>query len=376
LLDKLVLHKSISFDMISYSIPAGVQLSHDRKRPLLSTPQGGKVALDDELASLWKRANGRTLNELLEIYRAEAVKPQLVMAGLACLVEAGLLLRSDDNPQTAPALQLAHGPLVSVVIVGYNSREWLQECIPSLLEQTYSPLEIIFVDNGSQDDSLPWLAHNYPQVKTFRIEISVSLAAAINQGISQVEGEYFLILNPDLSLEPDAVAQMMAVMQADPNCAAVAAKLRFWWARAFLNGLGNRVGAFSFGTDNALGHLDLGQFDHWEELPSACFAAALLSRSAWQVVGQVDEGFPMFYEDADWSYRARSLGFTIRAAPLAVIYHALGARVPSGGGEQLSPQKIRNVVYGRLRFITKIVSDHYFNFFICSPCAGNRQLRS
>jgi GT2 family glycosyltransferase len=348
--------------MISYSIPAGVQLSHDRKRPLLSTSQNGKVALDDELVSLWKRADGWTLDELLEIYRAEAVKPQLVLAGLACLAEAGLLLRSDDNPQTAPALQPAHGPLVSVIIVGYNSREWLPECVPSLLEQTYSPLEIIFVDNGSQDDSLPWLTHNYPQVKTFRIETPVSLAAAINQGVSRAESEYFLILNPDLKLEPDAVAQMVAVMQADPKCAAVAAKLRFWWARAFLNGLGNRVGPFSFGTDNALGHLDLGQFDHWEELPSACFAAALLSRSAWQVVGQVDEGFPMFYEDADWSYRARSLGYTIRAAPQAVIYHALGGRVPSGGVERLSPLKLRNVVYGRLRFITKIVPETYLRF--------------
>jgi GT2 family glycosyltransferase len=351
--------------MISYSIPQGVQLTFDRGRPLLSTLQGGKVALDDELASLWKRADGRTLQDVLDIYRGEAVKPTAVQAGLACLVEAGLLLRAGDTPPVVPTqVQETHGPLVSAIIVGYNSREWLQECIPSLQEQTYSLLEIIFVDNGSQDDSSAWLTRSHPFINTLRIETPVSLASAINQGVSRAGGEYFLLLNPDLRLESDAVAQMMAVMQADPNCAAVAAKLRFWWARAFLNGLGNRVGPFSWGTDNALGHLDLGQFDQWKELPSACFAAAILSKSVWQVVGDIDEGFPMFYEDTEWSYRARSLGYSIQAAPQALIYHALGARVPRGGSERLSPPKIRNVVYGRLRFITKIVPDAYFRFLV------------
>jgi hypothetical protein len=145
------------------------------------------------------------------------------------------------------------------------------------------------------------------------------------------------------------------VVQADPTCAAVAAMLKFLWAPAFLNGLGNYVGAFSWGTDLGLGHLDLGQFDRLQEVPSACFAAALLPRTAWNAVGALDEGFPLYYEDSDWSYRARLLGFSIWAAPHAVVYHAFSGRVPSGEPDSPSPQKLHNVIYGRLRFATKIL---------------------
>jgi len=65
-------------------------------------------------------------------------------------------------------------------------------------------------------------------------------------------GAHFLILNPDIRLEPDAVSHMVAVAQSNPLTAAVAAKLKFWWAPGFLNGLGNRVETSDWGTDNGV----------------------------------------------------------------------------------------------------------------------------
>jgi hypothetical protein len=122
-----------------------------------------------------------------------------------------------------------------------------------------------------------------------------------------------------------------------------------------LNGLGNYVGGFTWGTDSALGHLDLGQFDHWELLPSACFAAALIPARAFSQIGSIDECFPMYYEDSEWCYRARLIGFSILAAPQALVFHALGSRIPTASETSLSPRKLRHVVFGRLRFITKFV---------------------
>jgi len=255
------------------------------------------------------------------------------------------------------------GPLVSVIIVAYNSQEWLGECLPSLSAQTYSPIEIVIVDNGSSDDSTDWVAPYYPQVKVVRLEETQSFARATNLGVAAANGDYFLLLNPDVRLEPDALAQMVAVAQANPACAAVGAKLKFWWAPAFLNGLGNRVGAFSWGTDNGLGHLDLGQFDDWVELPSACYAATLIPREAWEKVGPADEGFPMYYEDTEWSYRARLLGYKIYAAPKSVVYHAFGGRITGGLDSGLSTTKLTNVVYGRLRFSIKLL-DRYLGRFL------------
>ena len=349
--------------MISYQHAPGVQPSTQGQRPILSTPQGGKIALDSSLLSLWEYAAGRTLPEILEGFQAPFAVPQAIKAGLACLAEAGLLCRKGLEQDKPPAAQLASGPLVAAVIVNYQSREWLEECIPSILAQSYSPIEVVVVDNGSHDGTMEWLQADYPQVKRLQIEQPTSLSRAINQGAGLCpQAAYLLMLNPDVRLEPNAVAQMVAQAESDPQAAAIGAKLYFWWAPAFLNGLGNRVGPFSWGTDNALGHLDLGQFDGWHELPSACFAAELIRQETWQAIGPADEEFPMYYEDSEWSYRARLLGYRVLAAPEAVVYHAFGGRVPSGGEERLAPRKLRNVVYGRLRFATKLLGDYFPRF--------------
>ena len=347
---------------MKYCVPAGVQLSHAHNRPLLSTPEGGKVALDAALLALWQYANGRSLPEIERGFQADFASPHTIRAGLACLAEAGLLRREAVLPPAAPAAGPVSGPPVSAVIVSFNSREWLQECLPSLFEQTYAPLEVIIVDNGSQDGTLAWLAAYHTSVKHVRIYPPVSLSQAINRGVELATGEYFLILNPDIRMQKDALAEMVAVAQSDPGVAAVAAKLRLWWAPPFLNGLGNQVGPFTWGTDNGVGYLDLGQFDHWRELPSACFAAALVPKEAWQAVGPVDEGFPMYYEDSEWCYRSRLLGFKVLAAPRAIVYHAFGGRIPTGEVQALSPRKLRNVVYGRFRFAFKITGDHFPHF--------------
>ncbi|HBE16937.1 MAG TPA: hypothetical protein DEG17_11830 [Cyanobacteria bacterium UBA11149] len=332
------------------------------ERPLISTNEGGKVAIDPVLLSLWQEANGRDLEEIITHFRADGAIPKAILAGLACLAEAGLLIREVKN-EPQPRISLS-GALVSVVMVSYNSQDWLDECLQSLLDQTYSPIEIILVDNGSTEDSSEWLKVRYPDIKCIRIEKSQSLASALNQGVAAAKGDYFLLLNPDIKLQSDAVAQMVVLAQKDPLCAAVAAKLKFWWASAFLNGLGNRVEPFSWGTDNAIGHLDLGQFDSWDEVPSTCFAATLIPRSVWEVVGSVDEDFPLYYEDAEWSYRVRLLGYNVRVATQAVIYHAFGSKVPSSEDNGLTPRKLRRVVHGRLRFAEKILSFPYLVKFL------------
>ena len=310
---------------IRYQIPPGVQAVSESGRPALSTPQGGKIIVDPPLLELWRGADGKTLAEL----EAASSLPHL-RASLACLCQAGLLARTEPAPQiqaiAAPGAVPAAS--VSVILVGHNSQAWLEECFASLAAQTFPAQEIIFVDNASSDASAAWLEAQYPQARLLRCQALVPLARAINLGLAQAAGDYFLILNPDLRLEPDALAHLLAAAQVHP-LAVVAPKLRLWWAPAFLNGLGNSIGAWRWGTDTALGHLDLGQFDAWEELPSACFAAVLISRRAWEQAGPLDEAFEMYYEDVEWCYRARLLGLRILLAPQAVIYHALGSRVGS-----------------------------------------------
>lgn len=346
-----------------YHIPEGVRPSQDGKTTLLSMPSGGRVIIDRLLYSVWQHANGKTTDELLSSDQ-KLVRTKLQMrAALACLAEAGLLLRQEQAAPTSNPSSSSK-PLISAIIVSYNSREWLKTCLPSLLAQTHSPLEVILVDNASSDGTLDWVIENYSSIRAIRLNpppqgpsaSPQSLASALNYGIQVAKGEFLFLLNPDVLLTQDALTQMLQIAQDAPRCAAVAAKLKFLWAPAFLNGLGNSVGALSWGADSALGHLDLGQFDYWDEIPSACFAAALIPAAAWRQVGPLDERFPLYYEDSEWCYRARLFGYTVRAAPRAVVYHAFSGRAPSGKTELLSPRKLEQVVYGRLRFVTKLLA--------------------
>ena len=357
--------------MIRYSIPPSVQPVSKAGIAALTTSQGGRILVDSLLLDLWQLAGGQSIDDILQQavdrpgFQRIGAQPVELRAALACLAEAGLLLRESDSP--APAkVEMAGGELVSVVIVDYNSRAWLETCLPSLARQSYAPLEVVLVDNASGESAESWAPAHFPGLKILRLEQTVPLAKALNDGVQESQGAYTLLLNPDIVLAPDTIAQMVSVAQADPNCAAVAAKLRFSWAPGFLNGLGNSVGALGWGTDSALGHLDLGQFDHWHSLPSVCFAAALVPASAWQTVGPVDEGFPMYYEDSEWCYRARLFGHTILAAPQAVAYHAFSSQAPGGEPVVLAPAKLNRVAYGRLRFISRLNGKKAFFRFLAN----------
>jgi GT2 family glycosyltransferase/glycosyltransferase involved in cell wall biosynthesis len=351
--------------MTIYRAPEGVSARELAGRPLLSTPQGGLVAVDGTLLSLWKLADGLDLEELVRTFRTDGANSAAIRAALACLVSAGLLVRDGEKPESQKTA-LATGVLISVVIVSYNSRVWLRECLCSLAQQAYSPLEVILVDNASSDNSAEWARDNCPDAKVLRLAEPHSFSYAINQGVAAASGAYFLLMNPDVKLEPDAITQMLGVASRDPVCAAVASNLRFAWAPAFLNGLGNRVGSSSWGTDNCIGHLDLGQFDAWQAVPSACFAATLISRAAWNSVGPADEGFPLYYEDTEWSYRARLLGHSIRLAPHATAYHAFGSSVPDGKEAAIAPRKLGQVAYGRLRFAAKLLGGDFLRRYLAN----------
>lgn len=351
-----------------FCVPEGVLSTASGRRMLLTTPQGGPVVVDRIMLQIWQYADGRTEQDILSHLQNEGLPPEQVAGALACLKHAGLLAHPGPvAPESPPAPQPPQSDqLVSALIVSYNSRQWLPGCLASLRSQSHASLETIVVDNGSRDGSADWLAAQHPEVKLVRLEAACSLASAINRGIEMAQGEYILLLNPDVILDARAVSQLVQAAQEDARCAAVAAKLRLLWAPAFLNGLGNLAGLLFWGTDIALGYLDLGQFDQWTELPSACFAATLLPVQALRQIGPLDEKFPLYYEDIEWCYRARWLGYTVRPAPQALVYHALSGRVPGVATDGLDALKLRRVVYGRLRFVTRLLVPGLLFRFIAS----------
>lgn len=360
--------------MITYHHAGGVTPGTLHGRPALALPREGRVAVDDDVMRLWTLAEGRSMTAILESWTASPADATFVRAGLACLAEAGLLERREGAERVAPPAEEAApatGPPVSAVVITHTT-QWLEGCLGSLVSQRYSPLEVILVDNFSQDNVPGWVAERFPTVRVIRLPEGKTFAQAVNTGVAASSGTYVAILNPDIELDPHAIAECVRVAEADPKAAAVAAKLMFWWAPSFLNGIGNRVDERSWGTDNFIGHLDLGQFDSLKVVPSVCFAATLVRRTAWDAVGPADEAFPLYYEDAEWSYRARLLGFRTIAAPRAVVRHVFGYKVRGGEESDLTPRKLAMAAYGRLRFTLKLFTGPTRRRFVRNYLAEDR----
>lgn len=306
----------------------------------ITSTASGSITLDAQLATLWQQADGQTMT-------TAAQQPNGTESLLALRL-AGLLLPPIDQTPTPPPIPNP-APLVSVIIVTRNGRHHLAECLPTLAAQTYPHLETIIVDDASTDGTAAYLHTHFPTVRVISQPDGPNFAAGCNLGAAHAHGDYLFFVNNDTALAPTCIQHLVAAHGQDPQTAGAAAMLRLHSHPPFINGLGTGLRRFGFGYDIGLGNLDVGQFDDVTEVPALCFGAALVSRAAWQQVGPLDERYQFYYEDADWSYRARLLGLRLAAAPHALVYHKFSASM----NQQPSSFKIRLATRNRLWFVAK-----------------------
>ncbi len=312
---------------------------------------GNCLRIDRPLYEIWNALSGQTFDELLaQLPAARTLRQPLLQAVLDVLVRAGLAHTDGDEPIRSTPDSPQEGPLVSVIIVNLNGRPHLQDCLSSVLSQAYTPIEVILVDNGSQDDSVSWVREHFPAVQIVALQDNLGFAAGNNAGIDIARGEYVLILNNDTELAPACVAELVSIAASDARIAAVAAMMKMFYLRGFVNSIGGAVGPIGWGSDAYIGHLDAGQFERTFEVFSACFGAALLRRSVLDEIGLLDAGFGIgYYEDSDWCFRARMAGYKIVAASQAVVYHKFSATMNT----LARTFKLKLVVRNRLRFALK-----------------------
>jgi GT2 family glycosyltransferase len=345
--------------MASYAHAAGVEPRAHAERPLLSTADGGYIAIDDGLLALWRAAAGRTLEELTRAAPHAAVDG-IQAEALACLAEAGALTRSPHTPRPEPpprSVDARHTVTAIIVVSVPAELVWLEPCVRALMAQHHALERILVVDNAVGIDMSAWLRTRGLNAHVHSLMPRTNFARALNAGFRAAPAsEFLLFMNADMKVHESCVGNLVSRALATPGCAAAAPKLLFWRAPAFLNGIGNRVPGWGFGTDNGIGQLDLGQLDDWTDIPSGCLGNVLISRAALEDVGPFDVNYPLYYEDTDWSFRARLQGYRVVAAPDAQALHAFGGSWDEGAPTSLSSAKLGNALLGQLRFAVKVPS--------------------
>jgi GT2 family glycosyltransferase len=229
-------------------------------------------------------------------------------------------------PSNAPTL-------ISVVIVNYNGRHYLEGCLKALAAQTYPTCEVIVVDNASTDDSGDWVAAHFPDVRVVRAPRNLGFAAGNNLGIRAARGEFIGTLNNDTEVEPDYLEQLSAPMREARvgMCASLMLEFR---RRDRIDSAGIRVDRAGFAWNWQAGK-PAGRAMAERRVWGACAGAALYRRAMLDEIGLFDEDYFGFYEDVDLAWRARLAGWECILVPAARVYHVHG-----GSFRQGSPQKL------------------------------------
>jgi len=219
-------------------------------------------------------------------------------------------------------------PLLSVIILTWNGRAYLKECLDSLTRQTFRDFETILVDNGSSDGSAGLVRADYPWVRLLELPENVGFAEGNNRGLALAQGVWIVTLNNDTKTDPGFLAELVRVAEADARTGMVAARMRNYYRPERIDAAGLKIGNNGLGYNIGYGEIDRGQYDE-SPLFGPCGGAALYRREMLDEIGFFDPDFFAYYEDFDLAWRARLAGWNALAAPRALVYHAHSAT----GGE-------------------------------------------
>jgi len=234
---------------------------------------------------------------------------------------------------------------VYVVLVNYNGLPHVLDCLSSLTDQTYAPSKIVVVDNASRDQSPQMIERRFPQVKFLPSPVNGGFAQGANLGMQLAlkrGADAVWLLNPDATAQPQALEALVRALAHDPQVGAVGSLLR--WAGQ------DRVQAWGGGNLSLI----TGRARHITQAPKTgapdylCGASLLLRAEALDQVGLLDPGFPLYWEDADLSWRLRKAGWRLAVAPDSVVEHHPSTGL--GGNEEAWHRLYTN---GSLRFFTK-----------------------
>ena len=211
-------------------------------------------------------------------------------------------------------------PLVSVIVATMNNFDLLKKCLRSLYLQDYEPIEIIVVDNGSDQDVRYVLSEEFPDLSIIRMDRNHGFAGGNNRGIEISKGKYIALINNDAFAEPQWVSSMVAVAEADSSVAAVASIIIDGNRPKLLDSCGVGIGLDGM-SRQAMRGMPVPKLTQPKEVLLFSGCACLLRMTALKEVGLLDEDFFAYCEDTDLGLRLRGAGWNIVVAPGAYVKH-------------------------------------------------------
>ncbi len=228
----------------------------------------------------------------------------------------------------------------AVVILNFNGRVFLEKYLPKVIQHS-GGAEIVVADNASTDDSADYMKMHFPQVRLLENRENMGFAGGYNWALSQIEADFYVLLNSDIEVTPNWMDPVIRLMKSDERIAACQPKIRsvfrkdhFEYAGAsggFLDQLGY---PFCRGRIFEEVEKDRGQYDDVREIFWATGACLFVRAEVYHRLGGLDADFFAHMEEIDFCWRAKNEGYKIMVQPASVVYHVGGGTLPKN-----SPRK-------------------------------------
>ena len=214
--------------------------------------------------------------------------------------------------------------LVSIVILNYNGLKDLKECFESLDSMNYKNIELIFVDNNSQDGSVKFVSENYNKVKIIRLKENYGFAKGNNIGVTKSKGEYIILLNNDTVVDKNWGSELVKVAEQSDRIGIIGSKNYFYDDK---NEIFYAIGTCDkFGNTQNIGRSkrDNPFLNTLTKCFFVCGASLMIKRELFEKIKLFDPTYFIYYEDVDLCWRAIISGYDVIYAPKSFIYHKVG----------------------------------------------------
>jgi GT2 family glycosyltransferase len=216
--------------------------------------------------------------------------------------------------------------MVSVIIVNWNGRNLLSDCLNGLRDQAFRQFKTILVDNGSTDGSVAFVSENYPEVKIIALEENSGFAAGNNIAINQAKTKYIALLNNDAVPHRLWLQHLVEALELYPEAGFAASKMLFYSNPEVIDRAGDAYTRAGTGLLRGRG-TQARHYDSKEWIFGACAGAALYRLTMLEDIGLFDEDFFLVYEDVDLSFRAQLKGYKCIFVPEALAYHKASSSI-------------------------------------------------
>lgn len=219
-----------------------------------------------------------------------------------------------------------NSPVTSVVLLNFNGAPFIRNCLNSILNINYPFYEVIFVDNGSRDNSLEIVKKEFKHVPNIKIlELGKNMGYALGNNIgarhADKNSKYLLFLNVDTEVTPNFLKELTTIMENNPQIGAAQPKLLLAEDKKCIDSMGAFIDII--GTVYNIGGLekDRGQYDKIIDVFYAKGAAFIIRRQLFEEVGEFDEDFFLWRDEVDLCWRIWLHGFKVLTIPSSTVYH-------------------------------------------------------